>query len=324
MTRLNGSTHGPVKAAAAFVAGGALAGSVVFTLLRILQPESFWFVLATAFVPYAVVGYPVAAVLLGYLRRTTAPPLRGWVTGGIVLAVFGTGYHLGLTLPSYLGEHPRGDPDLVVMTLNLHLGTGDAEDAVALVRRQRVQVAVFEEVTPGERRRLLAAGVQELLPHEGGAAGRGAAGTVVFSAFPLSDSARIPLDHGSYRIKVAAPTPFWLVAVHGAQPLVAPGDWRADWDVLNQVVPELDGPVILAGDFNTTVDHAPMRDLLGDRFQDAARTSNAGWQPTWPRGLGLLTIDHVITSAPYAAISTSTYLVDGTDHRALVARLRIS
>jgi endonuclease/exonuclease/phosphatase (EEP) superfamily protein YafD len=316
-------TNGPVRVVSALVAGGALAGSVVFTLLRVLRPDSFYFVLATSFVPYALVGYPLAALLLVLLRRSTEPPLRRWVSGGIVLAILGTGFHVGLALPSYLGDHPTGKPDLVVMNLNLHLGTGDAGEATALVRRERVQVVVFEEVTVAERQRLVDAGIAGLLPYEAGAPGAGASGTLVFSAYPLSESERLPLKHGSYRVKVAAPVPFWLVAAHGAQPLVAPGDWRADWSVLNQVLPKLTDPVVLVGDLNTTLDHGPMRDLLGKGFRDAARTANSGWQPSWPHGLGLITIDHVISSGPYDAVSTSTYRVRDTDHRALVARLAV-
>lgn len=288
--------------------------------------------LVTSFVPFALFGYLVAAIGLALLRRGMEPVLRRWATGGIVLALSGAVFHAALLLPAYFGDHPTGRPDLTVMALNMHLGNADATSAVELVRSQKVQVASFEEVTPAEYQRLLAAGLRSTMPYASGTPGPDASGTVIFSAYPVSSPQTVPLSHGGYRVRVLAPTPFWLVAVHAGQPIVSPGGWQGDWGVLNSVVPALDGPVIMMGDFNTTLDHGPMRELLGKGFADAARSANSGWQPTWPSGsnstglprfVGLLTIDHVITRGPYRAISTQTYVVPHTDHRALVALLAL-
>ncbi|MCW2857646.1 MAG: hypothetical protein JWR52_3261 [Marmoricola sp.] len=285
--------------------------------------------LVTSFVPFALVGYLVAAIGLAVLRPGTDPALKRWTTGGIVLALAGVVFHGALLVPAYFGAHPTGKPELTVMALNLRHGNGEATRAVALVRSQHVQLATLEEVTPAELARLSAAGLNQLLPYSAGAPGPNDAGTMIFSTYPLTATQVVPLGHGAYRVRVLAPTPFWLVAVHATQPLVSPGGWRADWGVLNTVVPQLPGSVILMGDFNTTLDHGPMRDLLGKGFHDAARTANSGWQPTWPSGgsiagipdLGLIAIDHVITRGAYDAISTETFTVPNTDHRALVARL---
>ena len=282
--------------------------------------------LATTFAPYALVGFVVGGLGLGLLRRRSEPALSRWLPAGVIVSLVGACFHAALLLPAYAGAHPDGRPDLVVMNLNLKKGNADAVKAVALARRERVQLLALEEVTPDELSRLHAAGVTRTLPYEAGSAGSGGSGTVVFSAYPLSQVARVPLQHDGYRIEVAAPRPFWLVAVHLAQPAVSSGDWRTDWSVLDQVVPALtDRPVLLVGDFNSTLDHRPMRNLLGDGFHDAARTANSGWQATWPStGLGLITIDHVLSTREYRAISTSTFFVAGSDHRALVARLKAS
>jgi endonuclease/exonuclease/phosphatase (EEP) superfamily protein YafD len=134
-------------------------------------------------------------------------------------------------------------------------------------------------------------------------------------------------------MRVAAPRPFWLVAVHTAQPLTAYAAWATDHEAVRSAVARLHGPVVLAGDFNATLDHRPMRRLLGEGLSDAARESNAGWQATWPvnerrggllpPGLGLMTLDHVLVSHDFSAISTSTHEVPGSDHLALVARLAV-
>ncbi|MCW2785896.1 MAG: hypothetical protein JWP74_2413 [Marmoricola sp.] len=322
---------GPVRVVTAIVAAGALAGSVVFTLLWLLHPDSYWFVLFTSFIPLATLLAPLAAVLLAVLRRRTEQALKRWVTGAIALVLAATGFQAFVIGPLYLGSHSSGPVDLTVLCLNLRLGHGDATQTVALVRREKPQVASFEEVTPAELQRLIAAGIRSTLPYSAGSPGAGSAGTVVFSSYPLSAGVPVPLRHHSYAIRVQAPRPFWLVAVHMAQPLDAPGEWRAGWGVLNDLLPTLKGPVVVAGDFNTTVFHGPMRQLLGNGFSDAARTANSGWQPTWPSGslllpgmpsgLGLMAIDHVITNGSFKAVSTDAYDVDGSDHRALVARL---
>lgn len=121
--------------------------------------------------------------------------------------------------------------------------------------------------------------------------------------------------------------------MHTAQPLGHPELWRRDFDRIRDAADGIVGPIVLAGDLNATLDHGPMRDLLRDGFADAARQANAGWQPTWPSdpatdhglpgGLGLIAIDHVLLRDGPVAVETATSRVAGTDHRALVARLRM-
>jgi endonuclease/exonuclease/phosphatase (EEP) superfamily protein YafD len=277
--------------------------------------------LISGYVQYGLVGYLLSGVLLVLLAITLRLSATSWVSAGVVLALVGTAFQLVLLAPAYLGSHLHAKPALTVLSLNLRLGNGDAASAMALVRREKPQVVVLEEITAAELARFTSHGLTSMLPYAAGQPRGAASGTMVFSAYPLSEVVRVPLHHESLRLRVAAPTPFWLVAVHTGQPINEPDDWRADWGVLNQIVPALKGSVIVAGDFNTTLDHAPMRDLLGTGFADAARTANSGWQPTWPRQLGMVAIDHVLTRGSYSAISTSTFKVPDTDHRALVARL---
>lgn len=280
--------------------------------------------LVTSYTPYALLGYLVALVALLIFGKGMASPSRGWVTGATLVAVAGAGFHAALLAPAYFGEHAEGPAELTVLTLNTRRGQADAAAVVRHVRETGAQVAVIEEVTPRMERALLGEGLALRLPNLGGASGPDGSGTMIFSTYPLTESASVPLGHGSYRIKVGAPTPFWLVAVHLSQPLNGQGSaWRGDWSVLEQVAWELDGPVLVAGDFNSTLEHRPMRQFLDEGFVDAARHSNAGWQPTYPNGVGLIAIDHVLARGAYTPIRTSTVAVMGTDHRALVARFAL-
>jgi endonuclease/exonuclease/phosphatase (EEP) superfamily protein YafD len=83
--------------------------------------------------------------------------------------------------------------------------------------------------------------------------------------------------------------------------------------------------VIAAGDFNATTDHAQFRRLLAHGYADAAQQSGAGYLPTYPndRWYGpLIGIDHVLLRGGVGAADVRTLGVRGSDHRALLARLR--
>ena len=82
--------------------------------------------------------------------------------------------------------------------------------------------------------------------------------------------------------------------------------------------------LVIAGDFNATLDHAPMKDLGG--CADAALETGIGGVSTWPTSshttlLGS-PIDHVLAdSATWSARSASVLALSGSDHRALVVEL---
>jgi len=314
------------------VAVPALAASLLLTVCRVLMPSPRLLVMVTALVPFAVIGYVVAALAWWAVRRLGKGP-RGRATA-VVLAVCvgGLALHAAWLVPSYAGSHASGRPDLVVMTSNLRLGQADTGEVAAVARAQHVEVLVVEEVTEGALASM--AGLRERFPYVAGQPDVGAFGTVVFSRYPVAAAVRLPVSKGTWELRVLAPTPFWFVGVHTAQPLNDASSWRTDHAQLGAAVRRLSGPVVLAGDFNATLDHRPLRRLLSAGFADAARQANSGWQPTWPSasraagalpfGLRLMALDHVLTDRHYSAISTSTYPIARSDHRALVARLALS
>lgn len=288
--------------------------------------------MATAFVPFALVGYAVAAAGWWLVRRPAREGTRRRaLTTVLVMSLLGVVVHLGLLVPSYAGHHASGEPDLTVMTSNIRLGLGDTAAVRRIAEGAGADVVVLEEVTPAAW--LSLSRLHAAYPYVAGRAAPGPSGTVVFSRYPLEDVSALPVSKGAWQMRVAAPTPFWLVAVHTSQPLTAAPLWRSDHAALRAALARLDGPVIAAGDFNATLDHRPMRRLLGSGLADAARESNAGWQATWPVnqrlgrlvpfGLGMMTLDHVLVSNEFSAISTRTYPVRVSDHLALVARLSV-
>jgi endonuclease/exonuclease/phosphatase (EEP) superfamily protein YafD len=311
------------------VAVTTLAASLLLSFCWVFTPGSRTFVMVTAFVPWALVGYALAAVAWWTVRRLGASRPRRISSAAVVVSVLGLLLHAGLLAPAYVGGHASGPTDLTVMTANLRLGLADPDSVLDVVERSDADVVVFEELT-GE----LIPALLELRathPYVAGGAAPGAYGTVVFSRWPLEQVRQLPVSKGGWQMWVKASRPFWLVAVHTSQPYSSYRLWRDDHAALRSALDRLEGPVVAAGDFNATLDHRPMRDVLGLGYADAARQANSGWEPTWPSASDaegslpfetrLLTLDHVLVTKQFSAVSTRTYRISRSDHRALVARI---
>jgi endonuclease/exonuclease/phosphatase family metal-dependent hydrolase len=99
--------------------------------------------------------------------------------------------------------------------------------------------------------------------------------------------------------------------------------WEHDLGALPDAEP--DGELqILAGDFNATLDHAKLRDVLDRGYRDAAEVAGAGLAPTRSTDSTVplpATIDHVLVDERVGVRSVTTHDVPETDHRAVVADL---
>jgi endonuclease/exonuclease/phosphatase (EEP) superfamily protein YafD len=306
---------------------------LLLTVDRVLAPGGTVAVVAMTFVGYAVVGYLLCLAGGLWLRhRTVRSRGRGakrlWSTVSVV-ALLGAALQAGWLAPSYLGNHPSQEPTLTVLQLNTRFGRADPRQVVRLAESRAADVVVLEELNARAAARLDSAGLGKLLPHRAGDAD---AGTMVFSRWPLRHPSALPVSKGAVRVRVASPRPFWVIGLHTTQPLVSTTTWQRDLARVRSAVARQHGAGVVVGDFNATLDHGPMRRLLGTGLHDAAETANAGWQPTWPsdgvaRVLGvpvpvsLFTLDHVLVTDRIGVVATRTISVDGTDHKALVASL---
>lgn len=281
-----------------------------------------WTVPALSFTPQATAAAWASALLM-----------RGRGTSGTA-ALAGAALTAAV-VPRALRQpaRPGSGPPLRLLTGNMLAGRADAATLTALVKSTDADVLLVQELTDDAVERLRLAGLPALLPHQViMPAERGALGSGIYARYPLS--AGLPLASGhitrcSARLRLPGELHVELVCVHLPPPKAplsprATASWRAELAALP--VPGTE-PVILAGDFNSTLDHAAFRGLLRRGYADAASQAGHGLQLTWGPGPGgrpgLLTIDHVLADRRCAVLGTSVHQLPGSDHRALFTELRL-
>ena len=306
---------------------GALSGWAAARLAGAdrLRVTEAWAVPLLSFTPQVTAGAWASALLL----RAPGPAAAAAAAGAALTAVVGT-----RAVPSR--RPPAAGPVLRVLTANLLLGRADAEAVVELTGRQRADVLFLQELTPGAAVRLQRAGLDDLLPYRvTQPMPHGARGSGIYARHPLRGgppaapgsaarcTARLDLPSGQCAqlacIHAASPKPPWSPA--------ATARWRGQLSTLPALPAPGDSALILAGDFNATLDHAQFRRLLRGGYTDAASQAGNGlvltWGPQPGRTVALLAIDHVLTDRGCATLATSAHQLSGSDHRALYAEIRL-
>jgi endonuclease/exonuclease/phosphatase (EEP) superfamily protein YafD len=296
-------------------------------VLRFALPqESSRVVALVSFTPYAAAGSALALILALALRRRLPAALIAVGVG--ILAV--------TLAPRVIGDGSEARADasggagLTVLTHNTRLGNVDARRLAALARRERVDVVSLQELTPELVDRLEGLGFRRRYPHRVLRARPGAEGTGLFSRFPLREG-RHPAAPGHAMTTAAATVRgvggVEIVSVHPVAPR-GPAEtevWRRGLEALPAAGGRRAPLRILAGDFNATLDHAELRELLATGYRDAAEVAGAALIPTWPderrRLPPLLTIDHVLVGERLEVGEVQIRSVRGSDHRAVIARI---
>ena len=227
---------------------------------------------------------------------------------------------------------PTGPGDVTVMTSNLEFGQADATQLVAAATARSVAVLVLVEVTPQGLSRLDDAGLRELLPYAAGSPEADASGTMVRSRYPLDllstggGASGLQLEFRQPLVRVERPgAPFVIKAIHPLPPTGWPTSWRASLRLLadfRRAWPT-DEPLVLAGDFNASVDHPAYREVA-EGMADVTRDAGAGWTRTWPQDVALppfVQLDHVLVRG-LSTVAAGTVHLDGTDHAAVWGTVR--
>lgn len=270
--------------------------------------------------PYIAVGSVLPLLIAAVSRNRTATAVAAITTTALAFSV----------LPRAMGSAAAatGRP-LRVLTINMLFGRADTHSIMDLVRKYDPDVLSTQELTPGAVADLDAAGLLELMPHRVLQDEWSAGGSGLFARHPMKPlwGMTAPVGHKMPAGLLALPggRPVEIIDVHPVPPL-GPGilDWRA---AIESFPSASEGSIrILAGDFNASLDHAALRQLLARGYKDAADQVGAGLIPTWPankRIPPIITIDHVLVDQRVGVRQVNVHTIPGTDHRAVFAELTV-
>lgn len=281
-----------------------------------------------SFRPWVLVG---VLTLLALLTLTLRFERRAWpfAAGALVVLLVGA----SMVLPRTVADPPptSGTP-FSVLAFNTYEGAADVEELADLIHAERPDVVALVEA--GERYRSLLAPLVEPLGY------RLHTSTPPGSPDVQGITALVAPGMGTVRARIGADTSAFpyievtagalgalsFVAFHSVAPV--PGAvplWRSDLELLERWCAG-STPAVIAGDFNATLDHSALREGTAG-CADAADQRGRGLVPTWGPTQGTRAIgpqiDHVIVTGGIAAETFAVHDIGGSDHRAVLTRLRL-
>lgn len=304
----------------------ALAFSVLTLIVRALPVSNIVTLVIAVAAPYTVF---VAAVglALAVLSRRVVLSIAAVIIVAVSLGIQVRWYYGGSPPPD-LGEHV----EVRVLSSNLRYGRAEPEEFVDLAR-STADVITVTELTAEAVRGFHDAGIHDTFPYSILFPAEKAGGNGIWSRHPLT-----PVSPTRYwnsgmvaaRVGVSgAPAEVVVASVHVTSPIASFDSWRnaivATKSRLEGLAGVGSGTVIAAGDFNSTPDMSQFRDLLTNGYRDAVASTGAGLAPTFPSNGAvppLITIDHVLIRRA-EVVSVTAVSVSDTDHRALLATIRI-
>ena len=277
--------------------------------------------LLAQFTAPVLIATVLLTVGLGLLRLKVAAGAGGLASLLLGLAVW----------PQWSPQASKPDPDAAVVRLysaNLFYLNNDT----ARVRRS-IEAADADIVVLIELARDPALRIDELLagyPYRAASMRldqtRGPSRSVIASRWPLT--ARVDPPDGLHAVAATARTPLGPIHVVGVH-LTRPWPFQHSWGQISQtmaldsVVEEMDGPVIVAGDFNSVSSARIGKQIRRDIGLRPAPGFPGTWPTDLPSALGI-TIDQIYASSALAFVSRRLGQPTGSDHRPVVTEITLA
>lgn len=320
-------------------------GAAILTWPQFFRLERAWPIAqAVSFRGIVVLGF--AALLLLMLLIMFIRPLRGFAASLALVALLAGAANAGIIITRGLGSDAlpaKTDTSLRVMTWNT-AGSATSPDTIARTAvAMDADIVTLPETTieTGER---VAVTMRELGHRmwawhtEYGENGWDASSTTVLISPDLGDYAVVQSTSDGTSNTSTVPSVVAMpvdgdgpiiVAAHAVAPRESYMDsWVSDLRWIADQCSAAD--VIMAGDFNATIDHMAALGTGGGtmgRCHDAAAATGTGGVGTWPTDLPALLsapIDHVMATdawVPTGSVVLTSLDDSGSDHRPLVVQL---
>lgn len=297
---------------------------LVAASLYLVPPTDDTTAMSASFIPY---GLPVDLIAVIFFGVAVARARRRLVVAvltmiSVVLLIL----QVIWIAPQFVAD-PRPVTSRPFTMISLNMKWGEANVGQLRAEAQNADLVVLVEVTPiafDSVRSQLGYRFPYSVPDQITTGNQ----SMILSRYPLTDSQPLPSTNEQWTAATSLPGIGRLnvIAAHPCNPLCGGQKWSREHAALLQRVEQLDtAPEVVAGDFNATDDHGPMRTMYANGFTSATDITGAGWMPTYPSDSRayppLIGIDHVLVNSRLTALSIGTFRIEGTDHLGLITRL---
>ena len=271
--------------------------------------------------------YVVAAILLGLLALV----LRAYGTATVLLVVaLVHGWAMKDLWLGSTGAMASAGMPLRVASANVLSSNPTPEKVIDFVIASDADLVILVEAESKNWRRALATIAEDYAYRAPDRWSKGAH-IVLFSRYPILRATKVrPPVRGNPHLVADIALGERMLSVVGVHPKSPSPEEASDsrrrnrqLDHIAQVVNAVDGPVIVAGDFNISPWSPHFRDLIAATgLRNAAE--GHGWIATWPRWFwpARVPIDHILVRGPIAVAAIARGPSTGSDHYPLVADLR--
>ena len=323
----------PVFPAIGWLICAALVGIVVTHRLQIWFSVDEGKAIAVAYdmLPLVLLLAPVIAVsalVTGHLLLAGA--------AGVLIA-----YHVVLVVPRMISDRvpawAEKAPRFRLLVANVYVDNPTPQAAAAQLVGSGADVIVIAEATPEFMRCFDAAGGNDSHPHR-------VTDPTDTSDYAVAIASRLPLgDKSGMRIIGALRLAIAEVDIDGIATTIATLNpmatfdpdgqeiWKQQIEALKTFIPTVSGPLVVAGDLNTTRYRPEFEELLDTGLLDGIDSLGQAWKPSfslksvWPLGgIGFIArLDHALVNDRIRALNVRNLRPRGSDHLPFVITLAV-
>jgi len=269
-----------------------------------------------------LLGAIVAGALLGLAALLTRRYRLAGIVGGL--------WVLCIALAWPYQQQPSAEAQerrLKLLSFNIFFPNTKLADVVTQVRAVNADIVVLLEVAPPNRDQLR--GLDNDYPYRIECWQKTRCDILVLSRVPLKDLEpsltviNTPPAWAAAELEFKG-CRFSLIAAHLSLPFPfhTPGQQGARAESLTQIVTQVAGPKILAGDFNAAPWGAIMSDIADTAHMRLLTGFGATWPTHFPQIVGI-PIDHVLASEGFTFLSRELKLFPGSDHRGVLTEIAL-